>query len=259
MPFQSQKDIRFFTFSKLGPGVKNAIFTRRGGVSPEPWETLNMGSSVGDDQKRVNENKRLALESLELEPFSVYDVYQVHGVEVVIAESPRPPELPHLRADAILTDKIGVTLMMRFADCLPIMLSDPVRRVVGIIHAGWKGTLHGVTRVTVKTMKNRFGSNPADIHAAIGPSIGPDHYEVGPDVVDLIRKSFGYTASSLLSFRKERAKFDMWTANVRLLEEVGVHQVEVSGLCTACGTEDWYSHRAEKGRTGRFGAIIALV
>jgi YfiH family protein len=259
MPFQTHGEIRYFQFEQLGLDLTQAIFTRRGGVSPDPWSSLNLGSTVGDDLERVRENRRLALATLERDPESVYDVWQVHGVEVAIAEAPRSPESPHLQADAILTDNPEITLMMRFADCVPIMLHDPFRKVVGIAHAGWMGTVRGTVLFAIETMQKHYGSSPADIQAAIGPSIGPDHYEVGPDVVIQVQQAFGSDALSLLEVSSGSVKFDLWTANRLLLERAGVRHVEVAGLCTACTTEDWYSHRAEKGRTGRFGAIIALV
>jgi YfiH family protein len=258
MPFQSNGAIRHYHSSIFDQSVCQAIFTRQGGVSPEPWAALNMGSTVGDELDRVHENRLRALTALGRDTASIYDVWQVHGVVVVIAESPRLPETPHLRADVILTDKPGITLMMRFADCVPIMLYDPLRKVVGIAHAGWMGTVLGTVRYAVAAMQNHYGSNPADIKAAIGPSIGPDHYEVGPDVISRVWSAFGDTASDLISARDGHTFFDLWAANRMLLEESGVRQVDVAGLCTACHTGDWYSHRAEKGRTGRFGAIIAL-
>ncbi len=259
MPFQSSGEIRYFQFEQLGRGLTHAIFTRRGGVSPHPWAALNLGSTVGDDLERVRQNRQLALAALGRDPASVYDVWQVHGVEVAIAEAPRSPVSPHLQADAILTDKPGLTLMMRFADCVPILLHEPVCKVVGIAHAGWMGTVRGTVRFAVEAMQKHYGSSPADILAAIGPSIGPDHYEVGPDVVIQVQQAFGNDAASLLSAGSGSMKFDLWAANRLLLEQAGVRQVEVAGLCTACHTGDWYSHRAEKGRTGRFGAMIALV
>jgi len=259
MSFLSEGNIRYYKFARLGQGLAHAIFTRQGGVSPAPWAALNLGSTVGDALERVCENRRLALAVLERDPASVYDVWQVHGVEVVIAETPRSPESPHLQADAILTDRAGLTLMMRFADCVPIMLHDPVRKVVGIAHAGWMGTVRGTVRFAVEAMQKRYGSRPADIQAAIGPSIGPDHYEVGLDVAVQVQQAFGNDAPSLLSASAGQMKFDLWAANYLLLKQAGVRHIEVAGLCTACHTEDWYSHRAEKGRTGRFGAIIALV
>jgi copper oxidase (laccase) domain-containing protein len=107
-------------------------------------------------------------------------------------------------------------------------------------------------------MQARFGSKPGDILAGIGPSIGPDHYEVGPDVVAQVRQAFGPSASSSLGNHGGATHFDLWAANRLTLENAGVRQIELAGLCTACHTGDWYSHRAEKGRTGRFGAILAL-
>ncbi len=259
MPFQSNGRIRYFQFEQLGHGPTHAFFTRKGGVSPDPWAALNLGSTVGDALERVQENRNLALATLERNPASVYDVWQVHGVEVVIAEAPRSPESPHLQADAILTNQPGLTLMMRFADCVPILLHDPVHKVVGIVHAGWMGTVRRTVCFAVEAMQERYGSNPADINAGIGPSIGPDHYVVGPDVVSQVEQTFESEAAGLLSMSPGETKFDLWAANCLLLEQAGVRHVEVAGLCTACHTEDWYSHRAEKGRTGRFGAMIALV
>lgn len=259
MPYQLNGEIRYFQFDHLGQGQVHAIFTRRGGVSPQPWDALNMGSTVGDDQDRVQENRRLALATLERNLDSVYDVWQVHGVEVAFAEAPRSPKTPHLQADAILTDKTGLTLMMRFADCVPILLHDPIRKVAGIAHAGWMGTVRGTVRFAVEAMHNRYDSNPVDIHAAIGPSIGPDHYEIGSDVVAQVQRAFGDAADDLLSIDTDSVKFNLWAANRLLLEQAGVQQIELAGLCTACHTEDWYSHRADKGNTGRFGAIIGLV
>ena len=258
MPFQTIGEICYYQFGQFDASVCHALFTRRGGLSPKPWATLNMGGTVGDDKERVQENRKRGLAAVGREPDSVYDVWQVHGVEVAIAEFPRLPETPHLQADAILTDRPGLTLMMRFADCVPIMLHDPVRKVVGIVHAGWAGTVLGTVRYAVAAMENHFGSNPADIKAAIGPSIGPDHYEVGPEVVSRFQNAFGTSTSGLICVRRGRTFLDLWAANHKLLEDSGVHQIELAGLCTACHVGEWYSHRAEKGRTGRFGAIIAL-
>ena len=137
MAFQSTGGIRYYQFERLGDGLTQAVFTRHGGYSPAPWTALNLGGTVGDDPGRVRDNRNLALLALDRTPESVYDVWQVHGVSVAIAEAPRPPEAAHLQADTILTNTLGVTLLMRFADCVPIFLHDPVHKVVGIVHAGW--------------------------------------------------------------------------------------------------------------------------
>ncbi len=258
MPFQSKGGIRYYQFENFGNDIIQAIITRQGGLSPDPWAALNLGGTVGDDPERVHQNRQLALTAAGCKPESMYDVWQVHGVNVAIAEAPRQPGTPHLRADVILSNKPGITLLMRFADCVPIFFHDPIHKVIGIAHAGWMGTVRGVTRIAIESMQASFGSKPDEVLAAIGPSIGPDHYVVGQDVVSEVQQAFGQNASHLLRRRAGEVHFDLWMANRLTLEWAGVRQIELAGLCTACHTEDWYSHRAEHGRTGRFGAIIAL-
>jgi YfiH family protein len=131
--------------------------------------------------------------------------------------------------------------------------------VVGVAHAGWMGTLRDVAAATVQAMQKEYGSNPADILAGIGPSIGPDHYEVGADVILQVMQKFGDDSDQVLQSHHGHIHFDLWRANRMLLERAGVGRIEVAGLCTACNTRDWFSHRAEKGRTGRFGALISLM
>jgi YfiH family protein len=258
MPFQTIAGIRYYQFERLGEGLIQAIFTRQGGISPRPWAALNMGGTVGDIPERVHENRQRGLRVLGLNLESVYDVWQVHGVNVIITEAPRPLSAAHLDGDVILTNTPGVTLMMRFADCVPILLHDPKQKAIGIAHAGWVGTVRGAARIAVEAMQTHFGSKPVDIQAAIGPSIGPDHYEIGPDVVVQVHHSFKEMALDLIIKRNGTTYFDLWSANRLCLEHAGVEQIELASLCTACHTDDWYSHRAEQGRTGRFGAIIAL-
>jgi polyphenol oxidase len=258
MPFQTNGSVRYFQFDLFEDRVVHAVFSRHGGVSRAAWSSLNLGGTVGDDPEAVAQNREIALTALDRKLDSVYDVWQVHGVDVAIADAPRPKEVPHPQADIILTKTPGVTLMMRFADCVPILLHDPVRKAIGIAHAGWMGTVRGTVRAAVEAMQSRFGSKPANLRAAIGPSIGPDHYQVGPDVVIQVQQTFGPESPSLLSVYAGSMHLDLWAANRILLEKAGVRQIEVAGLCTACHTDDWYSHRAEKGQTGRFGAIIAL-
>jgi YfiH family protein len=258
MPMEDLGRLRAFRFSSLGTnGVVHAIFSRRGGVSPAPWASLNVGATVGDDADRVRANRRSALEALGRTGESVFDAWQVHSAEVIIAAAPRGA-VPPPQADAILTDRPEVTLMMRFADCVPVLLYDPVRRAVGIVHTGWLGTVRQVVGRAIREMHTHFGTDPADVLAGIGPSIGPDHYPVGPEVVEALRTSFGASAEQHLRATSDAVHLDLWSANEQLLREAGVTQIEVAGLCSACHVDDWYSHRGESGRTGRFGALIAL-
>jgi YfiH family protein len=206
----------------------------------------------------VRANRNLSLQALGRDPATVFDVWQVHGVNVACATAPRPDSESVRQADIILTDKPDVTLYMRFADCVPILIHDPRRGVVGLAHAGWKGTVGDVAKSIVNAMREQYGSQPSDIVAGIGPSIGPDHYEVGTDVILQVQQRFGDRSEQVLRSHNGRVHFDLWEMNKWLLERAGVVNIEVAGICTACNLQDWFSHRAEKGRTGRFGALIAL-
>ncbi len=257
-------EIRYHTFKSFDQeGILHGSISRSGGVSPSPWHSLNLGATVGDEPERVQENRRRVFQAFGRPIESLYDVWQIHGTEVVCTDAPRPLNQPHLKADAILTDVVGVTLFMRFADCVPIFLFDPTRRVVGLVHAGWQGTVDQTVMHAIQAMVRCYRCSPADILAGIGPSIGPHHYEVGPEVVAMVNQTFGPDACRLLESRNGTGgeygvQFDLWNANRLILEKAGVRNIEISEICTACHPEDWYSHRAEKGRTGRFGAIIGL-
>jgi polyphenol oxidase len=264
MPFHQCGGMKYFTFDSLGGyHLAHAVFTRRGGVSPEPWAALNVGGLVGDDPQRVSENRLMSFQAMGRALSSMYDVWQVHGRKVVCARSPRPLDQPHIKADAILTDHPEITLFMRFADCVPILLHDPRRGVIGVAHAGWQGTVIGVAAAAVQQMQSEYHSNPADIVAAIGPSVCARHYEVGKEVVDQVQQAFQLDSEKVLShgngeLRPGKAYFNLWVANRLILENAGVRQIEIANICTACHTEDWYSHRAEKGKTGRFGVLVGL-
>jgi len=256
MSFSLNNGLRFYQFDSLS--VRHAVFTRHGGISPAPWKSLNLGGTVGDEVERVRKNRFRSFEAMGCEPNTIFDVWQVHSADVVCADAPRKMDESYQKADIILTDKPEVTLFMRFADCVPILVHDPVKGVVGLSHAGWLGTVRDVAGVTVDAMRERYDSNPADVIACIGPSIGPDHYEVGEDVIAQVKQTFDTDANMMLPLHGERTHFDLWKANQYLLERAGVNQIELAGICTACHTDDWFSHRAEKGRTGRFGALISL-
>jgi polyphenol oxidase len=259
MPFHQPDRIRYYTFDSFdSAGVKHAVFTRQGGVSPEPWASLNVGGLRGDDPQRVIQNRVLSFEVCGRNPESVYDVWQVHSADVLCTRSHRPSNVPHRKADAILTDRPEVTLFMRFGDCVPILLVDPIQRVVGVVHAGWIGTVKGILSETIRVMQSEFFTSPGDVLAGIGPSIARHHYPVGQEVVELAYRSFGEDAKGLISQDGEVYHFDLWEANKLLLANAGVRQIEISGICTACNLEDWYSHRAERGKTGRFGALITI-
>jgi len=256
MPFTQDNGLQYFQFDTLQ--TRHGVFTRRGGVSPSPWGSLNVGGTVGDDLARVRENHRILFKAMDCDPKSVFDVWQVHSADVVCARAPRLESESYRQADIILTDRPEVTLFMRFADCVPILVHDPRKAVIGVAHAGWRGTVRDVANATIRSMREEYGSDPADIIACIGPSIGPDHYEVGADVILQVMQKFGDDSEQLLESHNGKIHFDLWKANELLLKQAGVTQIEIAEVCTVCNTNDWFSHRAEKGRTGRFGALISL-
>jgi len=258
MNAQAAGEIRYYQFDSLDhPDLVHGVFSRRGGVSAGAYASLNLSISTGDARENVRENRRRAFHALGREPESIADLWQVHSADVVVVDEPRGENYHSEKADALLTNNPAVTLFLRFADCVPILLFDPKRHAAGIVHAGWKGTLLKAPAAAVRAMAEQYGSRPADLLAGIGPSIGPCHYEVGPEVVERTRAAFP-AADELLARVNGGYHLDLWAANARALREAGVEQIETSCLCTACRTDEFFSHRGEKGKTGRFGALIAL-
>lgn len=247
---------RFESFESLPVG--HAFFNRKGGVSRSPWDSLNQANTVGDPREHIIENRRRAFNAIQRPVETIYDVWQVHGTNVICTEASRPLEEPHKKADAIFTSNPDVTLFMRFADCVPVLLYDPVMRVVGIVHAGWQGTVKKIVAVAIQTIQEHYGVNPVNLLAGIGPSIGKCHYQVGVEVVTAVKESFPEHVNEVLENRGGATYFDLWQANKLLLEESGVTNIQIAEICTACHTDDWFSHRAEKGNTGRFAAAIYL-
>jgi YfiH family protein len=249
--------VTFYRFEGIAGEAEldHALFTRRGGVSQPPFATLNLGHTVGDDLDAVTVNHRRALGALGWQRDDVATCYQVHGARVgVVGLKDRGQVRPE--TDALVTDTPGLGLMLRFADCVPVLFFDPRRRVVGLAHAGWRGIAAGVIPATVTTMATAFGCRPADLWAGIGPSIGPCCYEVGQEVVEQI--SVAVNGSEPFRWVNGRAHFDMWAAVRSQLAQAGVGQIEAAQLCTACRTDEWFSHRAERSRTGRHAVVIGL-
>jgi YfiH family protein len=239
------------------PEVAHGIFTRLGGHSQPPWASLNTGHGVGDDPEAVEANHHLICRSLGFRVEDLVSPHQVHGTTVGIVDERDKGRVRPL-TDALVTVTPGVLLMLRFADCTPIMLYDPKRRAIGLVHAGWRGTVAGVARAAVEAMVTSLGCRPVDIVAGIGPSIGPCCYEVGEDVVHAVRKAFPNVSQPLVSPVGDCWYLDLWTANRRQLMQAGVRQIQVAEMCTACHADKWFSHRAERGKTGRFGAAIGF-
>jgi hypothetical protein len=237
--------------------VRHGIFTRHGGVSQPPFATLNLSSSVPDDPQAVAENRRRFYAAMETDPKSAIRTIQVHGAKIAAVDH---DDLSTVQqgTDGLITDRPDLPLVMAFADCVPVMLFDPVRSVVGIAHAGWRGLQLGVCQAAIHRMVSIYGCKPTDIRAGIGPAIGVCCYEVGAKVVEAFQSAFGDNRGLFRENSRCSVHLDLTAASQVALVEAGVTQIETAGLCTACHVDEFFSHRREAGRTGRFGAMIAL-
>jgi YfiH family protein len=250
----------YYQFEQWADGgrLTHGVFTRLGGVSSTPWTSLNLGGTVGDAPEAVRENHQRVYDCLGLDAARACTVWQVHSADTVLVHGRVPHRRWLARADGMVTDRPGLPLTMRFADCTPIVLYDPVKHVAGIAHAGWRGTVLGAGVSALHAMRAAFGTRPQDVQAGIGPSIGPDRYQVGEEVVEAIRQAFGQLDGLIRRADDGSAYLDLWATNRLALERGGVTLIEVAGICTASRTDEFFSHRAEHGQTGRFGVVIAL-
>lgn len=231
----------------------------------------NLGYGGGRDRSDAWAMRRAFCSALDLDPTRIVTSHQVHGADVihVRVEDAGRGALPETQigvADALIADEPGPVLLSLHADCLPILFVDPGsgrrRPAVGVAHAGWRGTVAGVAPATVAAMRSTFGTPPADLRVFLGPSIGACCYEVGPEVVRAWSAVAGDEARIALrpSTNGNRAVFDLRRANALQLERADVpgQNIETSPVCTRCGADRWFSHRAQGAGTGRFGAFVAL-
>lgn len=254
---ESANGILFYQFEGLdGAGLTHAILTRLGGVSQGPFATLNLGHTVGDDLNAVQENHRRVFALFGVDRGQVVSPYQVHSARIRLVGREHGGTVQN-GTDGLLTTTPGLMLLFRFADCVPLLLWDPAHRAVGLAHAGWRGVAGGVVRAAVEAFVRHVGSRPEDLWAGIGPAIGPCCYQVGPEVVASVAQAFSLRPD-LVYHRADGIYLDLPGVVRAELEAQGVRQIEMSGICTACHTDEWFSHRAEGGRTGRFGVLVML-
>ncbi|SMB94412.1 conserved hypothetical protein [Thermanaeromonas toyohensis ToBE] len=258
--------VPFFRVSFLeGQAPVKAIFsTRQGGWSEGAYRALNLGFHVGDEYDKVLANRRLLAEvtGLPLERWVVGE--QVHSAKVAVVHGQQAgsgaqePDTSLKGVDALITGERNLVLAAFFADCVPVYLMDIKRRVIGLVHAGWKGTAHQVAARAVERMSEVFGSKGEDCWAVIGPSIGPCCYEVGPEVAESF-KGLPWAGKILKSGEGGRLRLNLWEANRLTLLEVGLlpERVALAGFCTACHPDLFFSYRRFGGRTGRLAALFS--
>lgn len=230
-------------------GLVVAQSTRHGGVSPAPWDSLNLGWNTEDEAARVRENRDRFFAALGFDASGVVGGRQVHGADVcVVTQAGRYDGF-----DAFVTDRPGLLLAVAVADCVPVLLVDPVRRVVAAVHAGWRGTVATVAKRTVQLMCRRFGSHPAELYAWIGVAIGFAHFEVGAEVARHFAEAHKRAAA-----RPGKWLVDLKSANRTQLLQAGLlaRRIEVAPWCTVTHHADFFSHRKGRGRTGRMLAVV---
>lgn len=252
-----------YTFNRLNhrPRIHVHVSTRHGGVSPPPWNSLNFSVKRGDTAERVEKNRILLATAVGVNSEHVVSCHQIHGTGVAKVDWPDAGTFVE-QTDGLITEAKGLPLAWVFADCTPILLYDPVKHVLGGCHAGWRGTLNGIAAATLWAMQAAYSTDPADVIACIGPSIGPESYEVGPEVVDManVKLKKAERFYTYPNGPSANPYFNLWAANASQLIEVGVakQNLEISGLDTAQNTQDFFSHRAEHGQCGLF-AMIAWI
>ena len=240
-------------------GLKHGIFTRRGGVSESPWDTLNLGASIGDPIDAVKENHARIFRALGLCGERAASCWLVHGVEILIVGEETGGDLQLRKADALISDQQDRPLVMRYADCVPLLYYDRIRGAIGLGHAGWRGTVKGIASKIVRMMRSAFGCRAADIEVVVGPAISRRNYQVGEELADRAIAYYGESAGVIWRDPVKGAPhFDLWRANRLDLERSGVTNIKTLKVCTFENTCDFYSHRAENGATGRFGVVMSL-
>ena len=247
-------------------GAAHGFSTRLGGVSGGMWESLNLGVSRGDDPDHVRENYRRFLKAIGAPEGHIAMTNQVHGgaVRCITTADVKgdPYDKVGYEADGLMTDLPGVTLLVYTADCIPVLFYDPVRRVAAAVHAGWRGTAAGIATTAVERMRDVYGCDPADILAAVGPGIGPDCFETHEDVPNAMTAALSTAVLQHIKI-KANGKFsvDLKGINAMRLEQAGLapDHIAVSGICTACRPELFWSHRKLGTNRGSMAAAIQLV
>jgi hypothetical protein len=251
--------VAFYRFETLSTcdAIVHAVFTRIGGTSSGPFHSLNVGQLVGDVPAAVRANCGLILSALGTRPERLVTARQVHGAHVaMVGTSQCGSVMP--ATDGLISQTRGVALLLRFADCLPLMLYDPRQQAIGLVHIGWRGCLAGAVPNTLAAMQRAFSSDPRDLLAGLGPAIGPCCYQVKPDLIASVEQTRARLTRFLLEQPDGSVHFDLPSSVRSQLRRAGVQSIEDSGLCTCCHQDEFFSHRGERGRTGRFAVVLAL-
>lgn len=266
----NKENIVYITFPKLEATgkVRHAFSTRHGGVSEGHCKSMNLSfsSERGDTFENVLENYRRICKAVGINTENLVLSRQTHTNNVItVTEENRltgvtKPSFSDV--DGLITNRSGVALVTQYADCTPLLFCDPVKGVIATSHAGWRGTVKLIGKVTVEKMVKEFGCNPEDIIAAIGPCIGQCCYEVDEPVYnEFVKIPFLNLNSIFIKKANDRFMLNLVEANRQILVNSGIspQNIDLSDICTCCNSEDMFSHRASKGKRGNLAAIIELI
>lgn len=260
-------ELVYYTFPALETvaGVRHAFSTRLGGVSAPPFDRMNLSFTRGDDDVAVRENFRRFFAVIGASPEQGVISAQTHTANVrAVGRADcgsgvtRPRD--YTDVDGLMTDEAGVVLCTQYADCVPLLFADPVRRVVATAHSGWRGTVQRIGAATVERMCAVYGCRPADIRAAVGPSIGPCCFEVDEPVIAAFSAMREWNDTCLTPTRTGHGRINLWEINRRILLAAGIQpqNLTVTDLCTQCHPDLFWSHRVCGSTRGSLAACIML-
>ncbi|MDO5410489.1 MAG: peptidoglycan editing factor PgeF [Lachnospiraceae bacterium] len=249
--------------------VHHGFSTRLGGVSSGQFATMNFNMTLGDDFEHVEENFRRFCKAIGCDWNRAVMTHQTHTVNIrtvtkdMLSDGRTLTEKkPFTDVDGLITNVPGAVLITSFADCVPLYFLDPVKRVIGLSHSGWRGTVNRMGGVTVRRMQEVYGCDPADILACVGPSICRDCYEVGPEVADEFSSVFGQDEILQILWKNSAGRYqlDLWKTNELILKEAGIRpeHLAVTNVCTCCNPQLLFSHRYTKGKRGNLCAFLSL-
>lgn len=242
--------------------VRHGFSTRLGGVSTGHCATMNISTTRGDDPAAVEENRRRIAKAIGVRAEDMTYTNQTHTTNVAVVEA-KDRGKRFMETDGMVTNVPEICLVTFYADCVPLFFVDPVHRAIGLSHSGWRGTVGKMGKVTIERMRKEYGTDPAQVVAAIGPSICQDCYEVSEDVIEKFRENFDKALWPELFYEKADGKYqlNLWRANQAVLAEAGVpkENIAVTNLCTHCNPDILFSHRSTGTARGNLSAFLALI
>jgi YfiH family protein len=262
MKLVRQGKISFLQPGNLSANVIGGFTTRNGGVSRQPYNSLNLGYESGDEQAHIEGNRSNFARSFDLAPHQLLTVKQVHGKDILLIDEENP-DLSHfhtLEVDAIITNQRDIVIGVLTADCLPVLLWHPEKDIIAAAHVGWRGAANGILEKTVSTMCEHFSCQAGELIAAIGPGIAAHKFEIDRPVRDAFRNGSGFWSQIATE-----TSLGHWQLNLQLscrlqLEQLGLKPQRIEGAeeCTCCHPELFFSYRRDQGKTGRQLGFVKL-